>query len=229
LTLNDEILAGRSKELCVEIPIPADFAASTALKVSVAGIGDQAEYTAEAETEVIYGAYFVPTDIPSLNAVPNSNDCIIKVGVKNIGNASGVPELEYLNAIYATDDASEILKYKSVGNTAVSPNGETVVSFTMTDTHIGSGKYSTVQVHMGDKYDQSTEAPMPSPISLTLEKLTYNHSTSEIVDPSDDTDKASQNNFYIILAFICMVVFIVATIVLMILTLKISVKLKERR
>ena len=229
LTLNDEILAGRSKELCVEIPIPADFAASTALKVSVAGIGDQVEYTAEAETEVIYGAYFVPTDIPSLNAVPNSNDCIIKVGVKNIGNASGVPELEYLNAIYATDDASEILKYKSVGNTAVSPNGETVVSFTMTDTHIGSGKYSTVQVHMGDKYDQSTEAPMPSPISLTLEKLTYNHSTSEIVDPSDDTDKASQNNFYIILAFICMVVFMVAAIVLMLLTLKISVKLKERR
>ncbi len=194
LTVNGDILPGRSVELCVEIPIPADFASSKVLKLSVVGLGDQLEYTAEAEKEVLYGTYFVPTDIPSVQAIPNSNDCIITVGVKNIGNASGTPELEYLNAIYATDDANDILKYKNSTSTKVSPNGEATVSFTMTDTHIGSGEYSTVQVHMGDNYDQSAEAPMPNPVSLTLEALVYNPGANDDTDDTDDTDDADDTD-----------------------------------
>ena len=185
LTSNTSVMPGRTEEICVDIPVPADFAKATTLKVSVVGIGEQEKYKAEATTEVLYGAYFVPTDIPSVEAVPNSNDCIVKIGVKNVGNAAGSPELEYLNAIYATDDENEILKYKNSASVTVSPNGEATVSYTMTDTHIGSGKYSTVQVHMGDNYDQSTEAPMPNPITITIEDVAY---IPEVEDEGDEDE-----------------------------------------
>ena len=193
LTFNDNILPGRSEEICIDIPIPADFSSSATLKLNVVGLGDQGKYTAEAEKEVLYGAYFIPTDIPSIRAIPNSNDCIVKVGIKNIGNAAGIPELEYLNAIYATDEEADILKYTNSNNAVVSSGGETTVSFTMTDTHIGSGKYSTLQVHMGDNYDQSTEAPMPNAVSLALEDLTYNPTVSDDINESDENNESDVN------------------------------------
>ena len=136
------------------------------------------------------------SNIPSISVIPNSNDCIIKVGVKNIGNAAGSPKLEYLNAVYATDNDEEILKYENESNIDLSPNGEGTVSFTMTDTHLGSGKYSTVQVHMGDNYDQSTEAPMPNAVSLSIEQIAYNPEVDEDTkeDEEDENDDNTDNN-----------------------------------
>ncbi len=193
ITVNGDILPGRSTELCVEIPIPEDFSASAKLSVKVSGLDDQSEYTAETEEDVLYGAYFVPTDIPSINAIPNSGDCVVKVGVKNIGNAAGSPKLEYLNAVYATDNDEEILKYENESNIELSPNGEGTVSFTMTDTHLGSGKYSTVQVHMGDNYDQSTEAPMPNAVSLSIEQIAYNPEVDEDTKEDENDDNTDNN------------------------------------
>lgn len=186
LKFDNVILPGRRDEVRVQIPVPYNFNCNSTLSINVYGLNEQSKYTAHAETEVLFGSYFVPMDIPCVNAVPNSDDCIIKVYVKNIGNEAGTPELEYLNRIYASDSEEDIVKYSYKADIVVTAGGEASITFTMTDTLIDRDKYSTVQVRMGDKFDQGTEAPMPSMIILSADDLINNGETDS--DSSNDTD-----------------------------------------
>ena len=146
-----------------------------------------------------------------------------------------------MNAIHASDDVNDVLKYNYASDIVISPGGEGTVSFTMTDTYIGSDKYSTVQVYMGENYDQSTEAPMPNAISVTLEQLTYNptkNDDSGVDDKEDDGD--SSNSFYddeikpatdnrglIIAALVMASILLVATVVVIILKFKMEKNFEE--
>ena len=195
VTVQEAVLPGRSAELIIEVPIPESFGADTKLKVSVVGAGEQSQYTATAETDVYFGAYFIPTEIPEVTAIPNSNDCVIKVSVKNIGNKADKPTAEYINGIYASSKEEDVIRYTASSETVISPNGEAVISFTMKDTLIGRGEYSTVQVHFGEGYNQSEEAPMPNPVSLSIEDVTYNpDGNGEDDNTTEDPDAPSTDD-----------------------------------
>lgn len=192
LEVENTILPGRLDEICVEISVPENFNSGATLKVEITGLGEQSEYTAEAQTEVLYGSYFVPTDIPKVDAVPNSDDCIIKVHVKNLGNAEGTPEFEFFNRIYASSSEDDAIVYEYISDVVITPNGEATITYTMADTLIGRGEYSTVQVRLGDKYDQATEAPMPNKVELTVEDLAYDQQEPETPDEPEVPDEPTQ-------------------------------------
>ncbi|MBR3965200.1 MAG: hypothetical protein IKJ80_07315 [Clostridia bacterium] len=171
ISSTDTLLPGRYAELSVEVAVPADFSADAELTVTVSGVGEQSKHGATAKTSVLYGSYFVPTDLPEIHAIPNSDDCTITVFVKNIGNAAGSPELEYLNRIYASDSEDDEVSAKYSASVVITPNGEAAITYTLQDSLIGREDYSTVVVRLGDKYDQSTEAPMPKAQTLSISDL----------------------------------------------------------
>lgn len=171
LSSNDTLLSGRRTELSVEIPIPLDFNANATLAATANGVGGQAQYSATANTNVLYGSYFIPTNLPEIHAIPNSDDCVIRVNVKNIGNATGSPELEFVNRIYASESEDDVVRAKYSSDIAITPDGEAAVTYTMENTLTGRDAYSTVLIYLGTEYDQSTEAPMPKAQTLSISDL----------------------------------------------------------
>jgi hypothetical protein len=134
-------------------------------------VGGQAQYSATANTNVLYGSYFVPTKLPEIHAIPNSDDCVIRVNVKNIGNATGSPDLEFVNRIYASESEDDVVRAKYSSDIAITPDGEAAVTYTMENTLTGRDAYSTVLIYLGTEYDQSTEAPMPKAQTLSISDL----------------------------------------------------------
>ena len=117
------------------------------------------------------------------------------MSVKNIGNKADKPTAEYINGIYASSKEEDVIRYTASSETVISPNGEAVISFTMKDTFIGRGEYSTVQVHFGEGYNQSEEAPMPNPVSLSIEDVTYNpDGNGEDDNTTEDPDAPSTDD-----------------------------------
>ncbi|MBR6796293.1 MAG: hypothetical protein IKM53_02965 [Clostridia bacterium] len=191
-TVDKPLLPGRTVEIELKLKVPADFASDEALKLSVSGLGEQSVYKAEAETEVLYGSYFITTDIPSVSPIANSDDCNVTVYLKNIGNAEGCPELEFQNKIFASSEAKDLLTYAFDGDTSVSPDGEAKISFTLKDTLINRDSYSTLRVSLGEGYDQATEAPMPKPVSRSIEDVL--HEKDETEPDSSDPDNSESDD-----------------------------------
>ena len=191
-TVDKPLLPGRTVEIELKLKVPADFASDEALKLSVSGLGEQSVYKAEAETEVLYGSYFITTDIPSVSPIANSDDCNVTVHLKNIGNAEGCPELEFQNKIFASSEAKDLLTYAFDGDTSVSPDGEAKISFTLKDTLINRDSYSTLRVSLGEGYDQATEAPMPKPVSRSIEDVL--HEKDETEPDSSDPDNSESDD-----------------------------------
>lgn len=185
LTVEDAFLPGRSVEIPVEILIPQDFVASAVLDVTVAGLENQAGYTASAQTEVLYSSYIVPTGL-ELSPIPNSTDCLARVSVRNIGNASGTVSLDLINRVYGSAAAEDEKVYAVAFDTLITAGGEAVVSYVMEETLMDAEIYSTVQAWTGDNYDQGTEAPMPDPVTVTLDDIQLED--GEPTDPDGATD-----------------------------------------
>ncbi len=194
LTVEDEILSGRSKDVTVELTIPEDFDETTDLKVTVSGLGNQAKYTASGETEVLYGSYIVPMDLPQITSIPNSTDCLVQIPVRNNGNASGTVTLDLKNQVFASDKAEDVKEYTFESDVVVSANGEATISYLMEDTLMDAEIYSTVQVWTGEAYDQGTEAPMPKPVTLSLEDVSYGNNGDDTNKPDVSVDADSPSS-----------------------------------
>ncbi len=157
------IFAGASVELPIDLPIPESFNATTNVTLDVAGLEEQAQYTSQATAEVLYESYFVFADLPELHALSNSNDCIVILDVKNIGNAPGTPTVKYLNRPYISNQG-EGRDYQHTFDESVSAGGETKLQYILEDPLMEKDVYSIVQISLGDGYDQMREASMPKPI-----------------------------------------------------------------
>lgn len=185
----DEVLPGWSIDVPVEITVPKDFNQTSILKVTVEGLGNQEKYSASTETEVYYGSYFVPMDIPEVQSVPNSTDALVKVRVRNEGNVAGKVNLNIINQIYASVDKNDVKEYTFESEEEITPAGEATISYQMKETLMDKDIYSTVEVWTGEGHDQGTEAPMTKPVTILAKDVSSEN--EELVYP-DDTDKPNE-------------------------------------
>lgn len=198
---NNGILAGREITVPVEIKIPKDFDETTMLKVEVSGLGSQAKYTASAEKEVFYDSYMVPLDIPEVESIPNSKDCLIRVSVRNEGNASGKVDMELMNQVYGSTDKEDVREYRYVSEEEITPGAEAAITYVMKDTLMDADVYSVIKAGTGEGYDQGTEAPMPKPVTVEAEDVSVENGGEEKPDtpgipenPDDSEDLEKPEN-----------------------------------
>lgn len=186
------ILPGRSVRVPVEIEVPEDFDKTTMLEIEVSGIGNQKNDVATVEKEVLYESYFVPMDIPEVESVPNSTDCLVTTAVRNNGNAPGKVSMYLINRIFATNEKDGVKEYRFESDEMITPGGEATYCYLMEDTFMSDEVYSTVQVWTGDGYDQGTEAPMTKPVTVSAENVSTDNGEEEKPDipgTPDDSNK----------------------------------------
>ncbi len=177
----EELLPGCSETVALTVSVPEGFNKTTLLDIKAnCGNGNGSETTS---FEVKYGAHFVPVDIPAMTASFNSTDCLTATTVKNIGNASGTPTINFLNTIFGGD--TEGKEYTFASDVNVIPGGETTVTYLLEDTLINEEKTAYLTVSLGEEYDQSVQSFMPA---LVNNSINGRGSVSEIVEAVNGYD-----------------------------------------
>lgn len=158
------IRPGHSAEFTVDVPVPEDFCQDAVLTVTVSDKDNQTKCVAEAQ--VRYGSYMIPMGIPTVTAIPNTNNCRVMQSVRNIGNTSGTVTLDMQARVFASDAEGDMKQDVYASNITLSPGGEATVSYVLNDTVMDAEKYCVLQVRTGEAHDQAAEAAMPKPVTL---------------------------------------------------------------
>ncbi|MBR2042211.1 MAG: hypothetical protein IJ945_07560 [Oscillospiraceae bacterium] len=151
---------GTSESYSVIVEIPENFNADAKLNVTASGKGEQAKYSDSEEIIVKYGPYFTVDDVWQTN-IPGTKDVNVKVTVTNIGNASGIPEINVKNSIFGEEDTAK--EYRFSGKDEVEPGSVAVVEYTLEKSYINDAQTAQITVRTGENDDQFVQEFMPKP------------------------------------------------------------------
>lgn len=155
---DETLMPGTSLTMDVPVSIPQDFNASAELNVTVSG----ADSNDTAQTEVLYGPYFVPDNMAKLDSIPGTGGYLANLTVRNIGNAPGKPEIKYSSYIPGMAEDSGKKEQVFRPEQEIEPLGAAVITSEITETPSANGQTIRVHVSLGDCYDQSVEGYAPS-------------------------------------------------------------------
>ena len=153
------VLPGESATVELLIPVPQDFSADATLHITVAGLGEQADYSDASSADIYYGAYFILREMSHLVSVPNTTDCLAYTRVYNIGNCAGSPKLTFENTIFATDEFYKAYTFQS--EAVVEPGDYLDLEYTLEDTLINTQRTAQLVVACGENADQRMDSFMP--------------------------------------------------------------------
>lgn len=172
-TYSENILPGQNEQISLTMPIPEDFNRTTTLKITASGLNEQSEYKATSKTEIQYGAYFVPEEMAKLYSIPNTNNYLAELNVRNIGNAPGEPEITYVNYLPGSDDESASREDVFKSEKTIEPNATVRIPSIIKNTLATTDNKIRVQVSLGDGYDQNAESYAPTPIVTRQREVQY--------------------------------------------------------
>lgn len=172
-TYSENILPGQNEQISLTVPIPEDFNRTTTLEITASGLNEQSEYAATGKTEIQYGAYFVPEEMAKLYSIPNTNNYLAELNVRNIGNAPGEPEVTYVNYLPGSDDESSSREDVFKSEKTIEPNATVRIPSIIKNTLATTDNKIRVQVSLGDSYDQNAESYAPTPIVTRQREVQY--------------------------------------------------------
>ncbi|MBQ8587555.1 MAG: S-layer homology domain-containing protein [Oscillospiraceae bacterium] len=164
------LLPGESVTVEILVAVPEDFSADATLNITVAGLGEQADYSDAGTAEIYYGAYFILREMSRLVSVPNTTDCLTYTRVYNIGNCAGSPKLTFENTIFATDEFYKTYTFQS--EAVVAPGEYLDLEYTLADTLINTQRTAQLVVACGENADQRMDSFMPAQDILVEEPTT---------------------------------------------------------
>lgn len=169
-SLDAAVLPGESATVEILVAVPQDFSAGATLTVTVAGLGEQADYSDAGTADICYGAYFILREVSRLVSVPNTADCMTYTRVYNVGNCAGSPALTFENTIFGTDEFYKEYSFRS--EKVVAPGEYLDLEYLLEDTLINTERTAQLVVATGENVDQRMDSMMPVQDILVEEPAT---------------------------------------------------------
>ncbi len=167
VAFDETIWPGTSRTFEMNIGVPENHSADTDLTFTVSGKGDQAGYSGKGSFTAKYGAYFT-IEKTWQTAVPGTLNDSVAVTVKNIGNAPGSPEIDFVNSIFGVED--EAKEYSFEFDDVVVPGGEGEFICLLEDTYMNEDQTARILISTGEGTDQRVQKFMPKPTGINVDE-----------------------------------------------------------